>query len=384
MPLSPATVVVSTRGVAGSPELGGFFWVYMQYIQGLREQGCDVFWFDRSKQAADAASSAFFDILAQYGLDGRGVIAPCGRRDERDHGLYEYVGMSTRAVLEVFRRADLLLNFDHGAPIAFLSQFRRTAFVDLDPGLCQIWIETGGLHLAPHNLYFTIGETVGTPSAAFPDNGKAWIRIHPAVCLTLWPFTHDSAVETFTTVSSWWEGWLVDGKESYDNSKRASFLRFVDLPQFTPQPLEVALSMTPGDPSDAADRVLLERHGWRVCRSFEVAGSPERYRSYIQQSRGEFSCAKPSYVALQTAWVSDRTICYLSSGKPAVVQYTGASTYLPSGQGLFRFTTLAEAVEAFAIIGSDYKRHCRAAREIAEAYFSARDVCRTILNQALP
>ncbi|HLW46689.1 MAG TPA: hypothetical protein VKW09_02875 [bacterium] len=88
-------------------------------------------------------------------------------------------------------------------------------------------------------------------------------------------------------------------------------------------------------------------------------------------------------MALQAAWVSDRTICYLASGKPAVVQHTGTSTYLPSDLGLFRFTSLAEAIEALATINAEYERHCRAARDIAEAYFNARDICRTILNHAL-
>jgi hypothetical protein len=142
------------------------------------------------------------------------------------------------------------------------------------------------------------------------------------------------------------------------------------------------LSMTAGDPSDTADRALLERHGWRIRYSFEVAGTPDSYREYIQRSRGEFSCARASCMALRGAWVSDRTICYLASGKPAVVQHTGASAFLPHGRGLLRFATLAGAVEALAAVNGDYERHCRAAREIAEGYFSARDTCGTILKYA--
>ena len=87
---------------------------------------------------------------------------------------------------------------------------------------------------------------------------------------------------------------------------------------------------------------------------------------------------------LQNAWVSDRTVCYLASGKPAVVQHTGPSDYLPSGEGLFRFTSLAEAAAALDRINHDYSRHCRAAREIAAAYFDGRTVVGRMLEAALP
>ena len=112
-----------------------------------------------------------------------------------------------------------------------------------------------------------------------------------------------------------------------------------------------------------------------------MAGSPELYQSYIRGSRGEFSCAKPAYLRLQTAWLSDRTLCYLASGKPAVVQNTGPSAFLPESEGIFRFHTMEEAVEAFAAIRSDYKRHSRAAREVAEL-FEARSVLAGMLDCA--
>jgi hypothetical protein len=166
----------------------------------------------------------------------------------------------------------------------------------------------------------------------------------------------------------------------YDNNKRVAFLEYVQLPALTSQPLELALHFADGD---GADRQLLERHGWRVRHSREAACAPERYQAYIQSSRGEWSCAKPFFVKLQNAWVSDRTTCYLASGKPAVVQHTGPSTYLPNGTGLFRFSTLEEAAAAFDAINADYERQCRAAREIAETYFDAEQVLTGVLNEAL-
>jgi hypothetical protein len=115
----------------------------------------------------------------------------------------------------------------------------------------------------------------------------------------------------------------------------------------------------------------------------EVAGSPESYRSYIQYSRGEFSCVKPSCIHFSNAWVSDRTLCYLSSGKPAVVHDTGSNTWPPSGEGFFRFSTIDEAVAALHEIHSNYKRHPHAARELAEASFDAKRAVADIIDVAL-
>ena len=95
------------------------------------------------------------------------------------------------------------------------------------------------------------------------------------------------------------------------------------------------------------------------------------------------SCAKPSYIKLQTAWVSDRTVCYLASGKPAVVQDTGPSAILPNGEGIFRFSTMKQAAKALGAVNSDYKRHSEAARQIVETYFDAKKVIEQILGSVL-
>ena len=131
------------------------------------------------------------------------------------------------------------------------------------------------------------------------------------------------------------------------------------------------------------DRRDMERRGWRIRPSPEVAGTPGAYQAYLQGSRGEFSCAKRSCMKFQNAWVSDRTVCYLATGKPVVVQDTGPSSFLPNGEGIFRFSTLEQAADAFGAINADYERHCRAARKLAETYFDARSVAATILDHAL-
>jgi len=127
----------------------------------------------------------------------------------------------------------------------------------------------------------------------------------------------------------------------------------------------------------------LEPLGWKLREAWDVSATPEQYRAYIQGSRGEFSCVKPYCIQFANAWISDRTLCYLASGKPAVVQHTGASRFLPDAEGLFRFRSMDEAVQALAAVEADYERHCRSARSLAEQYFDGRSVVARVLERAL-
>ena len=239
---------------------------------------------------------------------------------------------------------------------------------------------TGDIAVAPHHCYFTIGETVGTPGASFPDCGLRWFYTPPPVYLPEWPVTRAEPGAAYTTLTHWWGGSFDFRGVTFSNEKRAAFLEYAALPQMTSANLELA--------------VCLGRHyeewrsrmaplGWTIREAWDVSATCDEYRAYIQQSRGEFSCAKRSYMKFQNAWVSDRTICYLASGKPVVVQNTGPSSFLPNGEGMFRFSTLEDAVNAFHIINSNYEWHCRAAREIAQANFDSKRVAERILNSAL-
>jgi hypothetical protein len=381
-----ATVVISAYKVASKPDIGGHFWVYLQYAQGLRRLGCEVFWLERVRSkdfcgGASAATATFFKRMERYGLGGKAILYETA--ESNGEAAVRFIGMSPASAEAVFGRADLLLNFHYGIDPALLARFRRTALVDIDPGLLQLWINGGEIRVPAHDLYLTIGETVGTPRARFPDCGLDWLHIRPPVSLDHWPYTYDPACRRFTTISTWLgPDYVMDGQRIlYENTKRVALLPFSELPKRTSSELELALYFKlAAGAEDAGDRELLERCGWRVRHALEVADTPERYRSYIQASRGEFSCAKPSCIKLQNAWLSDRTVCYLASGKPAVVQDTGPSSFLPDGEGLFRFSTLEQAAEALNTIDGDYERHCRAARAIAEEFFDARLVLAEILN----
>lgn len=381
-------VVVSAYNVASFPEGGGHFWVYMQYVLGLIGQGCDVYWLERFVPAGnpareEATIAAFLARMAAFGMQDRVVLlvgpdparAPGARSETR--------GMAAERAAALFADAELLLNFHYAIDPALLARFRRTALVDIDPGLLQFWISRRQLEVPRHDLYFTTGETVGTAAARFPDCGIRWLPIRPPVSLEHWTSALDPQAGAMTTVSAWdSDSWVVDHETCYENTKRAAFLPFRTLPSLTDQPLELALFLRTR--ADARDRQMLERHGWRVRPSRSVTRTPERYQAYIRGSRGEFSCAKPSCMRFQNAWVSDRTLCYLASGKPVVVQNTGPSRILPDGEGMFRFTTLEQAARAIEAINADYQSHRRAARALAEAHFDARKVAARILEHAAP
>ena len=381
------TLVISPYNVVNFPQGGGHWWVYMQYVAGLQQLGWDVYWLESCRSSGDAAADAvlrstFLARMERFGMAGKVILYRHGGRVTARGLPDEYLGTSRGEAEAVFARADLLLNFHYAIPAGLLASFRRTALVDIDPGLLQFWISRGQLAVPRHDLYLTTGETVGTPAARFPDCGRRWIRFRPPVCLERWPQTFDARAEAFTTISNWdSDDWIVDVHETYENTKRVAFLEFADLPRRTQQPLELALFLV-GE-KDLQDRRELEGRGWRIRRSPDVAGTPEAYQAYIQRSRGEFSCAKPSCMRFQNAWVSDRTLCYLASGKPVVVQDTGASAFLPDGEGMFRFTTAEAAARAIEQINGDYARHCRAARQIAETLFDSKQVLREVLSTAL-
>jgi hypothetical protein len=105
-------------------------------------------------------------------------------------------------------------------------------------------------------------------------------------------------------------------------------------------------------------------------------------REYIRDSYGEFSVAKHTYVLTNSGWFSDRTECYLASGRPAVVQDTGFSAHLPTGDGLFAFRTIEEAEAGLDEVRSRYEYHSRAARDLAEANFSPERLLPPLLERA--
>lgn len=362
-----------------SPDAGGVLWAYLNWALGFRALGCEVVWAEEvrpghSPQEMASLVAGARERLAPFDLAGRFALLPLDGRGPR---MPDVEGCLP---LEAAAEADVLVNFAYSLPQAVLDAFPRTAVVDIDPGLMQTWVARGEMRLGRYHHHFSIGETVGRPGCGIPDLGVRWHHTPPCVALEWWPVAPSRADARFTTVTQWWGDWMADGAGHYENSKRAGFASFLDVPSLTRQPLEIAAHFVDG--ADDERPRLIER-GWSVTTAASVAASALEYRRYVQASRGEFSCAKPSYVRMQTAWVSDRTLCYLASGKPAVVQHTGPSRYLPEARGLFRFRTPHEAAGMLEAIADDYDRHCREARAVAEEHFDARNVLTRLLERLL-
>jgi hypothetical protein len=399
------TVCLSTNQTLNYPQGSGHLWVFLNWALGLRALGCEVIWLETVSNKESVAALNRRRGLEPDGLAERAGdlvhevqanVATLKRRLER-YGLAERLalyswggevlsGEVTEGCLdlEAAAEADLLLNLRYNLPGEVVERFRRSALLDIDPGLLQVWMSQGLVSVPQHDLYFTIGETVGQLGARFPDVGLKWHFTPPPVFLPEWPPVKADAMAPYTTVSHWWEpksaGWVEIQGELRNNEKRTAFLDYVELPSRTSTPLELALGLAPNDEEEVW---FLEERGWKIQHAWTVSAEPEQYRAYIQHSRGEFSVVKPSCVWLSNAWISDRTLCYLASAKPAVVQDTGSSRFLPDSQGLFRFRSLEEAARALSAVESDYERHCRLARELAEEHFDAQKVVRSVLERAL-
>lgn len=176
----------------------------------------------------------------------------------------------------------------------------------------------------------------------------------------------------FTSVMQWrsYDDIVHDGVR-YGN-KDVEFPKFIDLPQRTSQPFQMAA--TGVLPETLAD------YGWEVVTGWKVVWSPESYREFVQQSRAEFGVAKHGYVATRGGWVSDRSCCYLASGRPVLVQDTGQSDWLPIGDGFLTFRDQRQALSGLDSINADYPKHCKAARKLAEEHFSADRVLSRMLE----
>jgi hypothetical protein len=363
------------------PNGGGHFWVYLNWALGFRSVGCDVIWMEGVSIKPESPTHLIQDKIDELKrkLERYGLSESLSLWSWQDKLPAEIANQCLN--LSNASEADLLISLQYFLPQILVNRFRRSALIDIDPGLLQLWVSGGHIKLAKYDVYFTTGETVGKPGAKFPDGNLKWQYTRPCIALDYWSAIIASRDAPFTTVSHWTSGeYMEDDQGIYSNEKRDGFLPYLDLPKLTKQPLELALFLSDKENDDLH---LLQDGGWSIRDSHLVASTPWDYQFYIQGSRGEFSCAKPSCVRLQNAWVSDRTICYLASGKPVVVQHTGKSNFLPDSDGMFRFRDLKEAVWSLETVASDYERQCRLARALAEEYFDAGKIAGSVLERAL-
>lgn len=371
--------IVATRETSGRPDFPGNTWVPLQYMLGLERLGVDAYWVDR-QSAIDPGSDfhsleylvARFEATAHdFGFADRWCIA-------YDDG-ERCFGISAADLDGLIDEADLLLNvaghLPEGSP---LMRIPRRAYLDLDPGFTQIWGRQVDMSFERHTHFFTVGQNVGRPDFPIPTDGVDWQPFLPPVVLDAWPARIDGSCERLSTIADWRgsQNALFDARQY--SGKREEFIRFLDVPQRAGRRIELALCIGQHDYEDLG---LLLGHDWRVREPSLYAGDLESYREFIQLSRAEFSVAKSGYLRSRGGWFSDRTACYLASGKPAIVQSTDVEWRLPTGTGLITFRTVDEAVAAIEAVEADYEAHCHAARRLAEEHFDSDAILETILDR---
>jgi hypothetical protein len=380
--------LVVSGAIANRPLNAGGVWVRLSWILGLRRLGFDVWFVEQIDEATcvdavgapapftESENRRFFEhVVERFGLEGRASLLYEGGR--------EAAGVPLDELLPVAHEARLLVNISGHLDLEpLMSRLRRKAYVDLDPGFTQFWHAdgTGGARLEGHDVHFTLGENIGRPGCPIPICGLQWKSVRPPVVLEDWPVARAGDMDRFTTIGAWRGPF---GPVNFDGHtyslKVHEFRKVIELPHRAPQQFEIALDIHPGDDRD---RAALEANGWRIVDPREVVPGPLEFREYVQGSGAEFSVAQGIYVETNSGWFSDRTVRYLASGRPVLVQDTGFSANLPVGEGLLAFTDLDGAVRGAARIAQDYEGHRRAARAVAESHFDSDTVLSRFLEEA--
>jgi YHS domain-containing protein len=394
-------VVVGT--LAANP-YAGMAWMHMQIVAGLRRLGHDVHYFEFSSDwpydpvrqlkvdDSDYAVPYLARVSERFGLGDRWAY-------RRSYGDCAWFGYDRAKAEELLAHADAVFNVA-GATRLAKEQLRvgRWVYFGTDPVVHEIKFVQGDpavlTLIEEHSDAVTYGENIGRPGCPTPALPRLRSRTRQPVLLDLWE-SGPPTREAFTTVGNWQQVGLdleYQG-ETYYWSKDREFLKFIDLPRRVCRPVELALNLGVRKPIRAADneavpalglapdaRDLLESHGWRLADAPPFTTDPWRYRDYVRASAGEFTVARDLNVRLRSGWFSERSACYLAAGRPVITQDTGFSSVLPTGEGLFAFNSMEDILAAFDAVQSDYAKHSRAARAIAEEYFRAETVLTKVLG----
>jgi hypothetical protein len=360
--------------LAGDAHQGGATWAVLQYALGLRALGHEVFLVDPVERIEPVVAGYFRRVVGDFDL--RDHVALLVR------GTHQTLGVPYERLRAAARGADVLLNISGRLRDDELtSHCPVRVYLDLDPTFNQLWHAVEGIDVgfAGHNRFVTVGLALGDPRCTTPTCGKRWITTLPPVFLPAWPRGPEpSADSAFTTVANWRAYGSIDHHGVLYGQKAHSLRRFMALPAHTDERFRLALCI---HPDEVRDLEALARNGWSLVDPLEVAGTPGDYADFVRRSKGELGIAKSGYVTSRCGWFSDRSACYLASGRPVVAQETGFSRYLPAGAGLLAFETLEQATAALEEVSRDYSRHARAARAFAEEALDSSVVLRELLER---
>jgi hypothetical protein len=385
--------VVVSSVIANKPFNGGNARMVLNWLEGFRRLGAEVFFVEqiRSETCLDATGAAtaasesenrgYFDrVLAASGFGDCAVLI-CDAKDTLDEATIH--GATAGELRDLATDADLLVNISGHLDIAELkTRFRCRAYVDLDPGYTQLWNAQGSnaARLDDHDLYFTVGQRIGTPSCTVPTAGIPWQPIRQPIVLAGCAAGTPPGTDRFTTVASWRGAYapITHDGDTFGN-KAHEFRKIVNLPRLSARSFEVALDI---HPADCRDLNALSDSGWQLVDPRVAVSTPEAYCRYIEGSTAECTAAQGMYVKTRCGWFSDRSARYLASGKPVLVQDTGFQAPGRPGEGLVVFDTVEQAARGAEQIARHYSRHSEAARWIAERYFDSDRQLGRVMEQA--
>jgi hypothetical protein len=369
--------------VAGHPGQGGAAWAVLQYVLGLRSLGHEVTLVEPvtvpAEQTAEAfaasdAAAYFRRLVAVFGLEDFAALVRCGSTAT--------VGLPHDELARRSGRADILLNISGMLRDPVLTDpIPLRVFLDLDPAFNQMWQAQGiDMGFDRHSHFATIAWNIGQTGCTVPACGRPWITTPQPVVLADWPVATEMVHDGLTTVAHWRSYGSVTHDGIFHGQKAHAWRELMALPTLTPEKCLPALAI---HPEEFPDLAALRDAGWRLLDPAELCATPADYQRFVQGSKAELAIAKSGYVLSRCGWFSDRSVCYLASGRPVIAHDTGFGSRVPTGAGLFSFATMDDILAAIDTMNSDYPRHRRAAREIAEAHFDFRHVLPTLLEGIL-
>jgi hypothetical protein len=371
--------------VAAEPYRPGASWTVLQYVWGFASLGIEVHLVEelpapvRSDVLPETNVPLARTERAEWFRRLTAAPLPVASATLVDTSSAETVGLAAEDLLRVLRSCDVFINLAGvvRSPM-LLERSMRRAYVDLDPMFTQVWA-VQGFHagIDAHEVCFTVGLNVGRPDCPVPTLGREWLPTVPPVDLTRWPHRPRVVGAPWTTVGHWRSYGPVDWKGRSYGQKAHAFRSVRGLPGLTGARLEPALEIHPGDD---ADREMLLDEGWRVTDPGRLR-SLRAYERYIEESAGEIAIAKHGYVEARTGWVSDRSVCYLATGRPVVALDTGLGDHLPVGEGFLVADDADGLADALDRVAADPERHELAARKLAVERFSADRVCADLLDR---
>lgn len=374
--------IVVSGMIAGVPFQGGATWAVLQYVLGFKRLGHDVYFVEPisdgalQPQATTLANSRnadyFWEVMKEFGLETNSALLR--------EGTHDTVGLSFAQLQDIARQTDLLVNVSGMLTEEDLLEHIPTrVYLDLDPGFNQLWHATQGIDMRfdAHTHFVTVGLNLGQPDCPVPTCGLNWITTVQPVVLSHWHNADTIQYDALTTIANWRGYGSIEADGVFYGQKAHSLRQFIDLPKYTREAFLLALAIHPDEANDLA---ALRQNGWQLVDPRQVTSTPAQYQEFIRGSKAEFGIAKQGYVTARCGWFSDRSVCYLASGRPVIAQETGFSRYLPTGDGLFAFETSTDVIEFIQELHQNYTHHAYAARLLAQEYFDSDLVLNRLLD----